>query len=173
MQKIIPHLWFDDKAEEAADYYISIFNNSKKLAVDYYDKQSAEVSGKTAGSILGVEYEIEGFCFYNINGGPFFQKNPSISFFVNCQTETEVDRLWNELSRQGKVLMPLDKYPFNDKYGWIEDKCGVSWQIVPEVLNGYLRDPDPEKASRVMKAFMEMKKLNLAEIESAYKGELK
>jgi len=301
MQKIIPHLWFDDKAEEAADYYISIFKNSKKLAVDYYDKQSAEVSGKAAGSILGVEYEIEGFCFYNINGGSFFQINPSISFFLNCQTEIEVDRFWNELSRQGKVLMPLDKYPFNDKYGWIEDKYGVSWQImicseceqkivpslifvnensgqaeeaikfyidvfkdseikeisrygegmepnreqdinyaaftlydqefsamdsamdhqfnftegisllvnlssqeeidyywdklsadpeaeqcgwlkdkfgvswqiVPEVLNRYLRDPDLEKAGRVMNAFMEMKKLNLAEIERAYKGELK
>ncbi len=130
MQKIIPHLWFDSQAEEAADYYVSIFNNSKKLVVEHYDQASAEVSGQPIGSVLGVEFEIEGFRFYNINGGPIFQKTPAVSFFINCQSEAEVEQLWNRLSEGGKELIPLDKYPFSDKYGWIEDKYGTSWQLI-------------------------------------------
>jgi predicted 3-demethylubiquinone-9 3-methyltransferase (glyoxalase superfamily) len=298
MQKIIPNLWFDNEAEEAADYYISIFNNSRKFDVDYYDQASAEVSGKPEGSVLGVEYEIEGFRFYNINGGSFFHITPAISFFVNCQSEAEIEQLWDRLSEGGNVLMPLDQYPFSDKYGWIEDKYGVSWQllvcseceqkvvpslmyvgensgraeeainyytnvfkdskigdisrygagmepnkeeainyatftlagqeftamdsaldhqfnftegvsllvdlnsqeeidyfwdklsavpeaeqcgwlkdkfgvtwqIVPEILNKYLRDQDSEKARRVMEVFLKMKKINIAELEAAYEG---
>lgn len=98
MQKIIPHLWFDGQAEEAADFYLTIFNNSKKLGVDYYDKASAKASGMPVGSVLGVEYEIEGFRLFNLNGGSFFKPNPSISFFINCQSEAEVEQLWNRLS---------------------------------------------------------------------------
>lgn len=298
MQKIIPHLWFDNEAEEAADFYVSIFNNSRKMEVEYHNKASAEVSGKSEGSVLGVEYEIENFRFYNINGGSFFKINPVISFFVKCQSEAKIDSLWNKLAEGGKALMPLDKYPFNDKYGWVEDKFGVSWQlmlcsdckqkivpsimfvgeesgkaeeainyytsvfkdskigeisrygqgmepnksedlnyaafslagqefaamdsaldhqfkfnegvsllintdsqeeidyywdklsavpeseqcgwlkdkfgvfwqVVPEVLNKYLRDPDSEKSGRVMEVFLKMKKINIAELESAYEG---
>jgi predicted 3-demethylubiquinone-9 3-methyltransferase (glyoxalase superfamily) len=298
MQKIIPHLWFDSQAEEAADYYISIFSNSKKLNIDYHNKASAEVSGQPVGSVMGVEYEIEGFRLYNIKGGPYFHITPAVSLFINYRSEAEVDQLWGRLSEGGKVLIPLDKYPFSDKYGWVEDKygmswqlmlcseceqkvipslmyvgensgraeeainfytsvfedskigdisrygagmepnreedinyaaftlsgqkfvamdsaldhqfnfteglsllvnlssqeeidyywdklsavpeaeqCGwlkdkfgVSWQIVPEMLNKYLRDPDSEKAERVMEALLKMKKINIAELEAAYEG---
>lgn len=298
MQKIIPHLWFDSQAEEAANYYMSTFSNSKKLGLDYVDKANAEVTGKPVGSVLGVEYEIEGFRFYTLNGGPLFHMTPAISFFVNCRSVGEVEQLWEKLSAGGKVLMPLDKYPFNEKYGWVEDKYGVSWQlmlcseceqkivpslmfvgensgraeeainfyttvfgdskiedisrygpgmepnkevylnyaaftlagqrfgamdsaldhqfnftegisllinlnsqeeidyfwdklsavseaeqcgwlkdkygvswqVVPEILNKYLRDPDTGKAGRVMEAFLKMKKINIAELEAAYIG---
>ncbi|MDW7739063.1 MAG: VOC family protein [Bacillota bacterium] len=130
MQKIIPHIWLDDQAEEAVDFYVSLFNNSKKGHTDYYDEASSEVAGKPVGSILTIDFTLENQEFVVINGGPDFSITPAISFFVNCQTKEEIDRLWGTLSEYGKVLMPLDHYNFSEKYGWIEDKFGVSWQLI-------------------------------------------
>ncbi len=123
-------LWLDGQAEEAANFYISVFENAEINATTYYDKAAAEASGNPEGSVLTVGFEVEGFSFLALNGGPHFKINPSISFFVNCETETEVDRLWEKLSEGGEALMPLDKYDFSEKYGWIEDKYGVSWQLI-------------------------------------------
>lgn len=130
LQKIIPVLWFDDQAEEAVDFYVSIFNKSQKGYLDRHDEASAEAAGKPVGSISYVEFELEGQEFGAINGGPVFKLTPAISFIVNCLAETEIDELWDRLSERGKVLMPLDSYEFSNKYGWIEDRYGVSWQLL-------------------------------------------
>jgi predicted 3-demethylubiquinone-9 3-methyltransferase (glyoxalase superfamily) len=130
MQKINPFLWFDDNAEEAANFYTSVFKDSKIKTTTKYSEESAEASGRPKGSVMTVAFDLYGQPFVAINGGPIFKINPSISFFVNCKTETEVEELWNKLSNGGKILMALDKYPFSEKYGWLEDKFGVSWQII-------------------------------------------
>ena len=130
MQKITSCLWFDNQAEEAANFYKSIFNNTKIGRTAKYDKASAQASGQPEGSVLTTEFEIEGFNFLGLNGGPAFKLNPSVSFFVYGKTEAEVEELWKKLSGGGKILMALDKYPFSDKYGLVEDKFGVSWQII-------------------------------------------
>lgn len=130
MQKIVPYLWFDGKAEEAAAFYTSIFPDSVILKTSYYDEPSAEVSGRKKGDVLVVEFELTGYKMAILNGGPNFQLNPSISFFVNCETPEEIDVLWEKFSKGGKALMALDKYPFSEKYGWIQDKYGVSWQLI-------------------------------------------
>ena len=129
MQRIIPFLWFDDQAEEAVAFYTGIFNNVRTLETARYDKTSAETSGKPEGSVMTMEFELEDHHFIALNGGPIFNFTPAISFSVHCVTEGEVDELWAHLSPGGKVLMPLDKYFFSEKYGWIEDQYGVSWQI--------------------------------------------
>jgi predicted 3-demethylubiquinone-9 3-methyltransferase (glyoxalase superfamily) len=131
--KITPCLWFDpasSSAEEAVDFYASVFENFEKKRETRYSKESSEATGIPKGTIMTIEFEIEGQDFIILNGGPHFKINPSISFFVNCETEAEVDKLWEKLSEGGKALMPLDKYDYSDKYGWIEDKYGVSWQII-------------------------------------------
>ncbi|NGP87110.1 VOC family protein [Fodinibius halophilus] len=121
-------LWFDDQAEEAASFYVSIFENAEILnTTPYYAETPSE---KPKGSVMTVDFELEGQGFTALNGGPHFTPNPSISFFINCETEEEVDRLWNALSENGNILMPLDSYPFSEKYGWAQDKYGVSWQIM-------------------------------------------
>ena len=130
IQKITPFLWFDGQAEDAVNYYTSIFENSKTKYFTHYNAESAKVSGNKEGQVMTVSFQIEGQEFTAINGGPYFQINPSISFFVNCDTAEEVDRLWSKLSVGGEVLMALDKYPFSEKYGWIKDKFGVSWQLI-------------------------------------------
>lgn len=129
-QKITPFLWFDNQAEEAVNFYTSIFNNSKVGNVSRYDEASAQASGQSAGSLLTVEFEIAGYKFVGLNGGPVFKFTPAISFFVNCKTADEVQNLWDKLSVGGKTLMPLDSYFFSEKYGWVEDKFGVSWQLI-------------------------------------------
>ena len=129
-QKIIPHLWFDSQAEEAAKVYTSIFENSKMGNISRYVEGGQEVHGQEAGSVMTVEFEIEGYKMIGLNGGPHFTFNPSISFIVNCGTAEEVDTLWERLSGGGKTLMPLDSYPFSDRYGWTADKFGVTWQIM-------------------------------------------
>lgn len=126
----MPCLWFDKSAEEAANFYASIFKNSKILNVSKYGDSGSEASGMKKGSVMTVEFELVGQKFLALNGGPIFKFNPSISFFVGCKTEKEVDELWTELSERGKVLMPLEKYPFSEKYGWLQDKYGLSWQIM-------------------------------------------
>jgi predicted 3-demethylubiquinone-9 3-methyltransferase (glyoxalase superfamily) len=129
MQRIIPHLWFDNQAEEAAKFYTSIFNNSKIGDIAFNDEANAKVSGIPVGSVLTVEFQLNGFEFVALNGGPVFKPTPAISFFANCKTEEEVNAIWDKLSPGGNALMPLDKYPFSDRYGWIQDKYGISWQL--------------------------------------------
>ena len=134
MQKITPCLWFDNQAEQAVNFYKSVFDNIKIGRTAKYDKASAQASGQREGSILTTEFEIEEYKFLGLNGGPIFKLNPSVSFFVNCKTIEETEQLWKKLSDGGKILMALDKYPFSEKYGWLEDKFGVSWQLI--IFNG-------------------------------------
>jgi len=130
IQKITPFLWFDNQAEEAVNFYTSIFKNSKIKFVTHYSPEAAKASGRKEGSVLTNSFQIEGQEFTALNGGPVFQINPSISFFVNCDTAEEVDHLWSKLSIGGEVLMKLDKYPFSEKYGWVKDRFGVTWQLI-------------------------------------------
>ncbi|WP_117594040.1 VOC family protein [Haloprofundus halophilus] len=130
MQKITPNLWFGGDAEEAVNRYTNIFDDSSVGAISRYDEMSAEASGRPEGSILTIEFELEGQSFLALNGSPRFEFTPAISFVVNCPTREEVDELWAELSGGGEPLMPLDSYPFSDRYGWTEDAYGVSWQVI-------------------------------------------
>ena len=130
MQKIYPFLWFDDNAEEAVNFYISVFSDSKIKTTTRYNEESANAAGRPKDSVMTVAFNLFGQPFVAINGGPVFKINPSVSFFVNCKTEKEVEELWNKLSDSGKILMALDKYPFSEKYGWLQDKFGVSWQLI-------------------------------------------
>lgn len=130
LQKIIPCLWIDNQIEDAVNFYTSIFNNSKIEFVTHNSPETGKMSGKEEGSILTINFQIEGYEFTALNGGPYFQINPSISFFVHCDTIQEIDRLCSRLSAGGEVLMALDKYPFNERYGWVKDKFGVSWQLI-------------------------------------------
>lgn len=130
MQKIVPFLWFANNAEEAANFYVSLFENSKIGKTARYDKESAEVSGQLEGSVLTVSFTLDGYEIGALNGGPAFSITPATSFFVSCDTRESIDTLWQKLSAEGKVLMPLDAYPFSERYGWVEDKFGLSWQII-------------------------------------------
>ncbi len=129
-QKITPFLWFDDQAEEAVNFYTSVFKNSAVTRTNRFDEASAKASGRPAGSVMTVAFKLEGFEFSAINGGPYFKINPSVSFYVTCPQPEEIDELWQKLEKGGRIRMPLDKYPFSDKYGWIEDQYGVSWQLI-------------------------------------------
>lgn len=144
MQKITPCLWFNN-AEEAVNFYTYIFKNSKVGNISYYGEAGYEIHQKPAGTVLTIEFELNGQAFTALNGGPHFTPNPSISFFVNCATEHEVDRLWEGLSDGGKPLMPLDSYPFSEKYGWVQDKYGISWQLI---------FPDSEAGQKVFPSLM-------------------
>jgi predicted 3-demethylubiquinone-9 3-methyltransferase (glyoxalase superfamily) len=161
MQKITPFLWFDNNAEEAAKFYTSIFKNSKIMDIDYYGESAAEVSGRPKGTVMTVTFELEGQRFMALNGGPIFKFSPAISFFVNCQTQEEVDDLWEKLSEGGGE---------KEQCGWLKDKFGVSWQIVPNVLAEMLQDKDLKKSERVMKAMLQMKKIEIQGLRKAYAG---
>ena len=154
MQKITPFLWFDNNAEEAANFYISIFKNSKILNISRY----GEAGPGPKGSVMSATFELEGQKFMALNGGPQFTFSPAISFFVNCETQPEVDELWEKLSAGGK----------KNRCGWLQDKFGVSWQIVPSILGKLLQDKDREKSKRVMQAMLQMDKLNIAGLKQAY-----
>ena len=130
MQKIIPHLWFDNQAEEAAKFYTSIFKNSKIGSISRYDEAGAKASGRPKGSVMTVTFELERQQFIALNGGPVFTFTSAVSFFASYEDPQEIDELWRRLSDGGTVLMELDKYPFAEKYGWIQDKYGVSWQLI-------------------------------------------
>ena len=130
MQKITPNLWFNDQAEAAAHFYASTFPNSKIGTIARYDKAGAEVSGRPEGSALTVQFELAGQQFVGLNGGPYFQFNPSISFHYNCSTKNETDEIWEKLSAGGETLMPLGEYPFSERFGWCNDQYGVSWQVI-------------------------------------------
>ncbi len=160
MQNITPCLWFDDNAEEAVNFYISVFKNSKILSVARYGEAGAEVSGRPKGSVMTIIFQLEGQEFMALNGGPIFKFNEAISLIVNCKTQEEIDRLWEKLSEGG------DKKA--QQCGWLKDKYGLSWQIVPTVLGEMLRDKDAEKSERVMKAMLQMKKLDIKTLKRAY-----
>ena len=162
MQKITPCLWFDDKAEEAAKFYASIFKNSKIGDVTQYGKEGYEIHGKEEGSVLTVDFEIEEQKFVALNGGPIFKFNEAISFQVHCETQEEVDYYWEKLSEGGDEKA--------QQCGWLKDKYGVSWQIVPIVLIKMLKDKDTEKSERVMKAMLQMHKLDINILKQAYEG---
>ena len=160
IQKITPFLWFDDNAEEAARFYTSIFKKSKIIDVTHYGESGAEASGRPKGTVMTVTFELEGQRFMALNGGPVFKFSPAISFLVNCETQKEVDDLWEKLSEEGEV----------EQCGWLKDKFGVSWQIVPSVLGEMMQDKDAEKSEKVMKALIQMKKIDILSLQKAYAG---
>jgi predicted 3-demethylubiquinone-9 3-methyltransferase (glyoxalase superfamily) len=160
MQKITPDLWFDNSAEEAAKFYTSIFKNSKIIDVARYGEAGAKVSGRPKGTVMTVIFEIEGQRFMALNGGPVFKFSPAISFLVNCETQEEVDDLWEKLSQGGE----------KEQCGWLKDKYGVSWQIVPNALGEMLQDKDVKKSERVMEAMLQMKKIDVEGLKKAYAG---
>ncbi len=161
MQKITPFLWFDNQAEEAAKFYTSVFKNSKVGRILRYDEASAKGAGRPVGSVLTIEFEIAGQKFTALNGGPKFKFNESISFVVNCETQNEVDYFWEKLMADGGQ---------ESQCGWLKDKFGVSWQITPTVLIDMLNDKDAKKAERVMKAMMQMQKIDIKTLKEAYAG---
>jgi len=158
MQKIIPFLWFDDKAEEAVNFYVSIFKNSKIGSVARYAEAGAKASGRTEGTVMTVTFQLDGQQFVALNGGPHFKFTEAISFSVDCKTQEEVDELWKKLSEGGE----------EGPCGWLKDKFGLSWQVVPTVLGEMLQDKDAKKSERVMKAMLQMKKLDIRNLKQAY-----
>ena len=154
MQKITPFLWFDNQAEEAMNFYVSIFKNSKVLSINRY----GEGAPLPKGTVMTANFLLDGQEFTGLNGGPVFKFSPAISFVVHCETQAEVDEYWEKLSAGGK----------ENQCAWLEDKFGVSWQIVPNVLIELLSDPDQSKAGRVMQAMMQMTKIDIAGLKQAY-----
>jgi predicted 3-demethylubiquinone-9 3-methyltransferase (glyoxalase superfamily) len=159
MQRITPFLWFDNQAEEAANFYTSIFKNSKIGKILRYDEASAKAAGGAVGSVLTIEFEIEGEKFTALNGGPQFEFNESVSFVVNCETQEEVDYFWERLTADGGK---------ESACGWLKDKFGLSWQITPRILIEMLQDKEAEKAGRVMKAMLQMEKIDIKKLKEAY-----
>jgi len=145
MQKFTPCLWFDDNAEEAVKFYTSIFRNSKIKAVTHYGEAGAAASGRPKGSVLTVLFQLDGQEFLALNGGPHFKFSPAISFIANCGTQKEIDELWKKLSEGGET----------EQCGWLRDKFGVSWQIVPADIGKMMQDKDAEKTDRVMRAILQ------------------
>jgi len=158
MQKITPCLWFDNQAEEAVNFYISIFKDSKIAGMSRYGKAGAEASGRPKGSVMTIAFQLEGQDFLALNGGPIFTFSPAISLLANCETQDEVDALWEKLSQGGEI----------EQCGWLRDKYGVSWQIVPTVLGEMMLDKDLNKTEKVMEAMLKMKKLDMAGLRKAY-----
>jgi predicted 3-demethylubiquinone-9 3-methyltransferase (glyoxalase superfamily) len=154
MQKITPFLWFDGKAEEAMNFYVSIFKNSKVGKVTYW----GEGGPGPKGSVMSATFQLEGQEFMALNGGPMFKFSPAISFFVNCETQQEVDNLWDKLSAGGE----------KQRCGWLKDKFGVSWQIIPTALGKLMNDPDPARAKRVVQAMLQMDKIDIAKLKHAH-----
>jgi len=161
MQKITPFLWFDGQAEDAVNFYTSLFKNSKIARIFRYTEEAAEKTGLAVGSVLTVEFEIEGQKFVALNGGPLFKFNESVSFVINCETQEEVDFFWEKLTADGGE---------ESQCGWLKDKFGLSWQVTPTVLIDMLHDKDPEKAERVMKAMLQMQKIEIPKLKAAYDG---
>ncbi len=158
MQKITPFLWFDDTAEEAVKFYTSIFNDSKIENVSRYDEAGAAASGRPKGSLMTASFQLNGKEFIALNGGPAFKFTEAISFVVNCESQEEVDYFWNRLTSDGRQ---------ESMCGWLKDKFGVSWQIVPRILPELLQDKDPVISQRVMKAMLQMKKIDVTDLEKA------
>lgn len=157
MQKITPFLWFDGNAEEAMNLYVSVFKNSKVVSVTRY----GEAGPGPKGTVMSATFQLEGQQFYALNGGPQYKFTPAISLFVSCETQKEVDELWNKLSAGGH----------KDRCGWLQDKYGLSWQIIPTVLGKMLQDKNPRKSQNVMKAMLQMDKIDIAKLKQAYEQE--
>jgi len=157
MQKITPFLWFNDKAEEAINFYVSIFKNSKVGRVTRY----GDAGPGPKGSVMSATFQLDGQDFFALNGGPQYAFTPAISLFVNCETQQEVDELWEKLSAGGR----------KDRCGWLQDKYGLSWQIIPSVLVEMLGDKDPAKGKRVMQAMLQMEKIDIKRLKQAYDRE--
>lgn len=158
MQKITPCLWFNDQAEEAMRFYVSVFKNSKVGRITHYGEAGAKVSGRPKGSVMTATFEIEGQEFMALNGGPHFTLSEAVSFIVKCDTQKEIDTFWEKLSEGGEKGV----------CGWLKDKFGLSWQIVPTMLSDMMQDKDAEKTNRVMEAVLQMKKLDIARLQEAY-----
>ena len=158
-QRITPFLWFDDQAEEAVKLYTSIFPSSRVLDTMRYDTESARVSGRREGSVMVIDFELDGVRVSALNGGPHFKFTEAVSLVVNCRDQTEVDHYWERLGEGGD--------PAAQVCGWLKDRFGVSWQVVPEEMNTLLKDPDPSRAQKAMAAMLKMKKLDLAEMRAA------
>ena len=154
MQKITPFLWFDSHAEEAANFYVSIFKNSTIKSVSRY----GEGGPGPKGTVMSVTFQLAGQDFMALNGGPLYTFTPAVSFFVNCESQQEIDELWEKLTAGGEEV----------RCGWLKDKFGLSWQIIPTALGEMLQDKDPEKSKRVMQAMMQMNKLDIAALKRAY-----
>jgi predicted 3-demethylubiquinone-9 3-methyltransferase (glyoxalase superfamily) len=159
MQKITPFLWFDNQAEEAVNFYTSVFKNAKSGRIFRCTEEAAEKTGRPVGSVLTIEFEIEGQKFVALNGGPVFRFNESISFVINCETQKEVDYFWDKLTADVGE---------ESACGWLKDKFGLSWQITPTVLIDMLHDSDQEKSERVMQAMLQMKKIDIKALQDAY-----
>ena len=162
MQKITSNLWFDNQAEEAAKYYVSIFKNARIERISRYGKEGYEIHKMPADSVMTVEFTLEGQTFVALNGGPIFKFNEAISFIVNCETQDEIDYYWNKLSEGG------DKNA--QQCGWLKDKYGLSWQIVPTIMDDMIMDGS-KKSEAVMRALLKMKKLDIRKLEEAYNQE--
>jgi predicted 3-demethylubiquinone-9 3-methyltransferase (glyoxalase superfamily) len=147
MQKITPFLWFDGKAEEAMNFYVSVFKNSKIVSLT-----------RSGGTVMSATFQLDGQEFHALNGGPQFTFTPAISLFVNCETQQEVDELWEKLSEDGE----------KSRCGWLKDKFGLSWQVIPSILGKLLRDKDAEKSKRVMNAMLQMDKIDIKKLKQAY-----
>jgi len=158
MQKITPFLWFNDQAEAAANYYVSIFKNSKILSVQRYGEAGAQASGQPHGTVMTVAFVLDGQEFVALNGGPTYKITPAVSFVVNCDTQAEIDEMWEKLSAGGMEV----------QCGWLTDRFGVSWQVVPSALGQLLGGPDPKKSERATAALMRMKKIDIAALQRAY-----
>jgi len=156
MQKITPFLWFDGNAEEAMNFYVSIFKNSRVVNVTRY----GDAGPGPKGTVMSATFQLEGQDFYALNGGPQYQFTPAISLFVHCETQQEVDDLWNKLLEGGE----------SHRCGWLRDKYGLSWQIIPNVLGKMLQDKDPKRANRVMQAMLKMDKIDIKGLKEAYEG---
>nr|WP_205760938.1 VOC family protein [Luteolibacter luteus] len=162
ISKITPCLWFDHQAEEAANFYVSIFKNSRITEISRYSEVGQEQHGRPAGSVMVVEFELEGHRFTGLNGGPHFTLSPAISFQIDCADQAEVDYFWEKLGEGGPVEA--------QQCGWVQDKFGLSWQVVPSILRDLTKDLSDPRCKRAFGAMMQMKKLDIAELKKAYEG---
>jgi predicted 3-demethylubiquinone-9 3-methyltransferase (glyoxalase superfamily) len=160
MTKITPFLWFNNQAEEAVDFYVKLFPNSKIKSMARYDEAGAKVSGQKKGSVMTVSFSLDGTDFSALNGGPIYQFSQATSFVIECKNQQEVDHYWNALTKGGQI----------QPCGWVIDKFGVTWQVVPTALPRLLGDKDPKKAKRVMECMLQMQKLDIAKLQAAYDG---
>ncbi len=163
LNRLVPCLWFDSQAEEAAKFYVGIFPNSRINAITRYGNAGKEIHGRDAGSVMTVEFELNGQPFTALNGGPHFKFNEAVSFQVMCRTQDEIDRYWEKLGAGGD--------PAAQQCGWLKDRYGLSWQVVPEGMEEMFRDEKSPGAERAMNAMLGMKKLDIAELREAFEGE--
>lgn len=160
-QKIMPCLWFDTEAEAAANFYVSVFDNSRIVTIAHYVNEGQEIHGKEAGSVMAVQFELSGQKFVGLNGGPHFKFDEAVSFQIHCETQAEIDYFWTKLSEHGE----------EGPCGWLKDRFGLSWQVVPSVLLHMLMDAESTKSQRVTKAFLHMRKFDIEALQRAYDGQ--